>query len=209
MIRHSLRALAVLLVVFLLVSAGFAKTPARSAADDPKNSSEATAAPAVDTSTASDAAKADEAATRAAPAEAAPAPAVPNPAAPAAGRNDEYRPAPVFTPLLATTGTLGLFTLETADTLPKHGFAFSAFGDKFGRMPGSVTILEIGMDLSYGITDTLNFYASFDPYGHVHVGSLEHVRAARHRWSGHHVVLPDGLRRRSRLGAGLSLCLRQ
>lgn len=170
MTRHVLRGLVIVLVLFLLVPAGFAKTPARSAADDPKNSSEATAAPAVDTSTASDAVKADAAATPAVPAEAAPAPATPNPAAPAAGGNDEYRPAPVFTPLLATTGTLGLFTLETADTLPKHGFAFSAFGNKFGRMPGSVTILEIGMDLSYGITDTLNFYASFDPYGHVHVG---------------------------------------
>jgi outer membrane protein OmpA-like peptidoglycan-associated protein len=37
-------------------------------------------------------------------------------------------------------------------------------------MPGSVTILQFGVDLSYGITDNLNAYASFDPYGHVHVG---------------------------------------
>ena len=37
-------------------------------------------------------------------------------------------------------------------------------------MPGSVTILEFGADLSYGITDKLNVYAAFDPYGHVHVG---------------------------------------
>jgi outer membrane protein OmpA-like peptidoglycan-associated protein len=72
--------------------------------------------------------------------------------------------------MLATTGTIGLFTLETADTIPKGGFAFSAFGNKFGRMPGSVTILQFGVDLSYGITDNLNAYASFDPYGHVHVG---------------------------------------
>jgi hypothetical protein len=72
--------------------------------------------------------------------------------------------------MLATTGTVGLFTLETADTLPKHGFAFSAFGNKFGRMPGSVTVLEFGLEFSYGITDNLNFYAAFDPYGHVHVG---------------------------------------
>ena len=63
-----------------------------------------------------------------------------------------------------------MFTLETGDTLPKGGFAFSGFGDKFGRMPGSVTIFEIGADLSYGITDRLNVYATFDPYGHVHVG---------------------------------------
>jgi outer membrane protein OmpA-like peptidoglycan-associated protein len=63
-----------------------------------------------------------------------------------------------------------MFTLETGDTLPKGGFAVSAFGNKFGRMPGSVTILEIGVDASYGITDNLNAYATFDPYGHVHIG---------------------------------------
>jgi outer membrane protein OmpA-like peptidoglycan-associated protein len=86
------------------------------------------------------------------------------------GADDNYKPAPNFTPMLATSGTIGLFTLETADTLPKHAFAFSAFGNKFGRMPGSVTILEFGVDLTYGITDNLNVYAAFDPYGHVHVG---------------------------------------
>jgi hypothetical protein len=72
--------------------------------------------------------------------------------------------------MLATTGTVGLFTVETGDTLPKHGFLFSGFGNKFGRMPGSVTILETGLNFSYGVTDDLNFYAGFDPYGHVHVG---------------------------------------
>lgn len=79
-------------------------------------------------------------------------------------------PAPRFTSMLATTGTIGLFNLETGETLPKRGLVFSAFGNKFGRMPGSVTILETGLDFSYGITDSLNFYAGFDPYGHVHVG---------------------------------------
>ena len=65
------------------------------------------------------------------------------------------------------SGTLGLFTLETGDTLPKHGFAFSAFGNKFGRMPGSVTLFQVGIDASYGVTDNLSIYATFDPYGHV------------------------------------------
>jgi Big-like domain-containing protein len=79
-------------------------------------------------------------------------------------------PASRFVPMLATTGTVGLFNLETGETLPKRGLVFSAFGNKFGRMPGSVTILATGLDFSYGITDNLNFYAGFDPYGHVHVG---------------------------------------
>jgi PKD domain-containing protein/Big-like domain-containing protein len=168
--RHFLRGLGVLLFLLLLVPGGFAKAPAGNTTDDLRKSDEATPAASTDsTSTATaDPANADAPAAPTAPAEAVPAPAA-KPAA-AAGSSDEYRPAPVFTPLLATTGTLGLFTLETADTLPKHGFAFSAYGNKFGRMPGSVTILEIGMDLSYGITDNLNFYANFDPYGHVHAG---------------------------------------
>jgi hypothetical protein len=72
--------------------------------------------------------------------------------------------------MLATTGTLGYFNVESGATLPKRGFVFSAFGNKFGRMPGSVTILETGLNFSYGLTDSLNFYTGFDPYGHVHIG---------------------------------------
>ncbi len=164
--QHFLRGLGLLLVIFILVSVGSAKTPAR-AGDDPKKDDDTASVTAAEASATP--ASADATAIPAAPSAAAATPA-PAPAAAPAGANDDYRPAPIFTPLLATTGTLGLFTLETADTLPKHGFAFSAYGNKFGRMPGSVTILEIGMDLSYGITDTLNFYANFNPYGHVHVG---------------------------------------
>ena len=84
--------------------------------------------------------------------------------------NDDIGPAPRFTPLLATTGTLGYFNVETGETLPKRGFVFSAFGDKFGRMPGSVNILQTGLDFSYGVSNSLNFYAGLDPYGHVHIG---------------------------------------
>jgi hypothetical protein len=88
---------------------------------------------------------------------------------PDARRNE--KPDPKFLPMLATTGTLGLFTAETADTLPAGGLAFSAFGIKFGRTPGSVTIFQIGVEFSYGITDRLNVYGSFDPYGHTHIGN--------------------------------------
>ena len=84
--------------------------------------------------------------------------------------NDDIAPPPKFSPMLATTGTIGFFNLETGQTLAKDGFLFSAYGNKFGRMPGSVTILQTGFDFSYGLTDALNFYAAFDPYGHVHVG---------------------------------------
>jgi hypothetical protein len=83
----------------------------------------------------------------------------------------DAKPDPKFLPMLATTGTLGLFTAETADTLPKGGLALSAFGNKFGRTPGSVTIFQVGVEFSYGITDRLNVYGSFDPYGHTHIGN--------------------------------------
>ncbi|HXP82660.1 MAG TPA: PKD domain-containing protein [Verrucomicrobiae bacterium] len=164
MLRLIMRGTGLLLLLFLLVPAGFSKNPAKKAKRELKKTADTTAATSSDTTASSEPAKAEITGA----AESSP-PAVPS--LPAKnGPDDDYKPAPKFTPMLATTGTIGLFTLETADTLPKHGFAFSAFGNKFGRMPGSVTILKFGADLSYGITDTLNIYAAFDPYGHVHVG---------------------------------------
>jgi hypothetical protein len=171
MLRLIMRGLALLLLLLLLVPAGFSRKLPRKTKKDPKkadNTISATSSPepsAYSGIAAPDEAKSSEPASTAAsslPAQGA--------ANAKNGTNDDYKPAPRFTPMLATTGTIGLFTLETADTLPKHGFAFSAFGNKFGRLPGSVTILEIGVDVSYGITDKLNVYAGFDPYGHVHVG---------------------------------------
>ena len=168
--RLIVRVLVTLTCIFCLASAGFSRSlPATDNADTAKSAEVVTAAasdtPAPSDATTPDAAKPIMATTE----ESAPAAAAPAPLDRAAA-SEEYKPAPRFTPMLATTGTLGMFTLETADTLPKHGFAFSAYGNKFGRMPGSVTILEVGIDLSYGITDTLNVYAGFNPYGHVHTG---------------------------------------
>jgi outer membrane protein OmpA-like peptidoglycan-associated protein len=164
MLRLIMRCLALSLLIFLLVPAGFSKKLPKKAGKNLKRAEDTTS------STASDAAKPEEtdsSAATSAVASAAPAQSAVNEKKSA---DDEYKPAPRFTPMLATTGTIGLFTLETGDTLPKGGFAFSAFGNKFGRMPGSVTLLQIGMDATYGITDNLNVYATFDPYGHVHVG---------------------------------------
>jgi hypothetical protein len=54
--------------------------------------------------------------------------------------------------------------------LPKGGFGFSAYGNKFGRMPGSTTVFQLGVDVSYGLTDWLNIYGGFNPYGHTNSG---------------------------------------
>src|SRR5271165_840487 len=151
MLRLMMRSLLLFALALMLVPAGFSKSPAGFAGEDMKKANESASTNSVSTAAPSDAAIADE--TEAAPAPAAPAQ---NTTTEKKIANDEYKPAPKFTPMLATTGTIGLFTLETGDTLPKGGFAFSAFGNKLGRMPGSVTVLEFGLDVNYGVTDNLS-----------------------------------------------------
>ncbi len=171
MLRLIMRGVGLLILLLLLIPAGFAKSPAKKAKKDLKKiDPTASATSSSNTTPSSNTAKADETGTSERTSPAAPALPAQRGSNDKNGTNDDYKPAPRFTPMLATTGTLGLFTLETADTIPKHGFAFSAFGNKFGRMPGSVTVFQVGVDFSYGLTDNFNFYAAFDPYGHVHVG---------------------------------------
>ncbi len=157
------RGVALLVLVFLLVPAGFAKSPAKSKAKKALKTVDDT------TATASNS-KADDSTAAEAPAATTADPAAQQSTAPKKGADEEFKPAPKFTPLLATTGTLGLFTTETADTLPKGSFAFSAFGNKFGRMPGSFTLFQLGLDATYAITDRLNVYGSFNPYQREHIG---------------------------------------
>jgi hypothetical protein len=169
MLRLMVRGMGLLILAFLLVPTGFSKNNTKAAGEDPSNANANVTAISANAVTPPNAATADETVPADAPAN---VPAAPpqNSASDKKSASDDYRPAPVFTPMLATTGTLGLFTLETGDTLPKGGFAFSAFANKLGRMPGSVTVLEFGFDANYGVTDDLSIYAGFDPYGHVHVG---------------------------------------
>jgi len=170
MLRLILRGVGLLILFLFFIPAGFSKNPAAKTDKDPNKTDDATTATSADATAPSDPAKADDSSASEAASPVTPAPAAQKTASDKSSSNDDYKPAPKFTPMLATTGTLGMFTLETGDTLPKHGFAVSAFGNKFGRMPGSVTILEFGVDVSYGVTDNFNIYAGFDPYGHVHVG---------------------------------------
>src|SRR3981189_3695630 len=111
MTRLILRVGALLTLFPLLTTAGFAKSPAKSKA---KRSHNKTADTSSSTSTTADT-KADE---PVASAETVPA----TPALPAQKSLDnkkekdnggDYKPAPKFTPMLATTGTIGVFTVET------------------------------------------------------------------------------------------------
>ncbi len=79
--------------------------------------------------------------------------------------------APQWTPMPATSGTLGLFTVEVGETLPAHGLSFSTYVNKFSRMPGSITVLNLGWNFGVGLSDWLTLYTQFEPYRHVHIGS--------------------------------------
>lgn len=85
--------------------------------------------------------------------------------APQAMQDDQ----PVLRPLPATLGTLGLFTLESGETLPRRAAAFSAYVNKFSREPGSASIVNVGWNVSYGIADWVSTYLVFEPHRHVHV----------------------------------------
>src|SRR6266853_3448385 len=165
MTRLILRLGALLTLVVLLTTVGFAKSQAKSKAKRSHNKTADTSSTSVSADT-----KADEPVASAETAPASPAPPAQKSLDKNKDKNGDYKPAPKFTPMLATTGTIGVFTVETADTLPKGGFGFSAYGNKFGRMPGSVTVFQLGVDASYGLTDWLNIYAAFNPYGHTNSG---------------------------------------
>ena len=77
--------------------------------------------------------------------------------------------APRWIPMPSTKGTLGFFTLETAETLPKGGMSFSGFVNKFSRMPGDITVLTTGVSYGLGLTARLSVYLEMDAANHVHV----------------------------------------
>jgi hypothetical protein len=73
-------------------------------------------------------------------------------------------------PMPATTGTPGIFTVETAEDLEKGTFTLSAYANKYGRAPGSVTVLAGGLSFALGIANKLTAFAQFEPYRHLHIG---------------------------------------
>ena len=85
------------------------------------------------------------------------------------------RATPALAPIPATSGTLGLFTVETGQTLPTKGVSFSAYANKFSRMPGSVTVLNVGWNFGVGIRDWLTFFAGWEPLRHTHIGNASQL----------------------------------
>ncbi|HLI63337.1 MAG TPA: hypothetical protein VKV05_08040, partial [Terriglobales bacterium] len=74
------------------------------------------------------------------------------------------------TPMPATTGAPGVFTVESAEVLPKGVWSVSAYANKFGRAPGSATILAGGFDAAVGITDKIMVFGDFEPYRYINIG---------------------------------------
>jgi hypothetical protein len=73
-------------------------------------------------------------------------------------------------PMPTTNGTLGLFTLETGEML-ESGWSFSAYGNRFTRMPGSVIVSNYGLTVGWGFRKWVNFYAGFQPEVATQIGS--------------------------------------
>jgi outer membrane protein OmpA-like peptidoglycan-associated protein len=111
------------------------------------------------------------------PAAAVVAPAPPQPPAagatgsPAASGDSSPSESPLFTPMPALDGNPGLFTLETGDTLPKHGFDLGIGLNKFSRMPGEITSLQLIPAFGYGVTRWFSVFFNIDAQDHIHVGA--------------------------------------
>jgi hypothetical protein len=100
-----------------------------------------------------------------------PGPAVGAPTPPPQTSDQADYSEPKFTPMPALDGNPGLFTLETGETLPKHGISGAVALNKFSRMPGDVTSLQLVPSAAYGVTDWFSLFFQMDAMDHLHVGS--------------------------------------
>lgn len=73
-------------------------------------------------------------------------------------------------PVPATSGPPGIFSVQTAESLPKGVLTTSAYANSFGTVPGSVTVFSGGLNIAAGLTKKLMVFAQFEPYIHFHVG---------------------------------------
>jgi len=129
--RLILRVGALLTLVVLLTTIGFAKSPAKSKA---KRSHDKTADTSSSTSNSADT-KADEPVTSAETAPAHPHPPPQKSVDRIKTRTGTINPLRNLHPCWPRLEPLVYLPSRPADTLPKGGFGFSAYGNKFGRMP--------------------------------------------------------------------------
>jgi outer membrane protein OmpA-like peptidoglycan-associated protein len=147
-------------------SADAAKTATTTATADPAATDAAAATPTTPAA-ATDATPATDAATTPALARAPVNAAL----AAVAGTNAPSSDSPRFTPMPALDGNPGLFTLETGDTLPKDAFSVAVGLNKFSRMPGEITSLQLVPSMGYGVTRWFSVFFNIDAQDHIHVGA--------------------------------------
>lgn len=73
-------------------------------------------------------------------------------------------------PMPATSGTIGLFTVETGEML-QSGWSMSIYGNRFGRMPGSVVVSNYGINVGWAYRKWVNLYTVFQPEVATQVGN--------------------------------------
>jgi outer membrane protein OmpA-like peptidoglycan-associated protein len=84
---------------------------------------------------------------------------------------DEDSEQPNFTPMPALDGNPGLYTLETGETLPRHGWSLGLGLNKFSRMPGDITSLQLIPSIGYGVSRWFSIFFQMNAYDYIHVGA--------------------------------------
>ena len=100
-------------------------------------------------------------------------------------------------PMASASGGLGLFTIDSGETITRHGLVFEADANKFSRNPGSITVLETGWSVGYGVTDKLTAIFQWNVHNHVHVDnpaelSLDSGTGAQYGNTIYNSIVPGG-----------------
>ena len=71
----------------------------------------------------------------------------------------------------AIDGNPGLFTLETGETLAKHAISGGVALNKFSRMPGDITSIQLIPSAAYGVTNWFSLFFQINAQDYIHVGT--------------------------------------
>jgi hypothetical protein len=78
---------------------------------------------------------------------------------------------PKWLPMPAIDGNPGLFTLETGETLAKHAISGGVALNKFSRMPGDITSIQLIPSAAYGVTNWFSLFFQINAQDYIHVGT--------------------------------------
>jgi hypothetical protein len=78
---------------------------------------------------------------------------------------------PKWLPMPAIDGNPGLFTLETGETLAKHAISGGVALNKFSRMPGDITSMQLIPSAAYGISNWFSLFFQINAQDYIHVGT--------------------------------------